>query len=120
MPTDLDNMMGVAAPSLADASFFTGQYNVRSNRNDYWNHLKDAYLRAFRAEFIQRTVELDQTILAPDVVSALIDELTAAYQPEEALLSPAGVSCGVAADAIRRLKEFAHARSARIAAGLFD
>jgi hypothetical protein len=120
MPTDMDNMMGGAAPSTADASFFGGQFNVRSNRNDYWNQLKDAYLRAFRAEFIQKVKELDRTVLDPDQVAALVDQLTAQYQPEEAALSPAGVSCGTHTAAIKRLKDFAYARSDRIAAGLFD
>jgi hypothetical protein len=120
LPTDMDNVMGGAAPSLADASFFNGQFNVRSNRNDYWNQLKDAFLRAYRSEFIARVVELDQTVLAPEQVSALVDQLTAPYKAEEAMLSPAGVSCGMAADAVQRLKDFAYARSARIAAGLFD
>jgi hypothetical protein len=120
LPTDLDNMMGGSAPSLADASFFTGQFNVRSNRNDYWNQLKDAFLKAYRTEFITRLVELDQTVLAPEQVSALVDQLTAPYKQDEAMLSPAGVSCGMAADAVQRLKDFAYARSARIAAGLFD
>jgi hypothetical protein len=120
IPTDMDNMMGGAAPSLFDASFFTGQYNVRSNRNDYWNHLKDAYLRAFREEFLAKVVELDRTVLHPDAVSALIDEVTAPYQADEAMLSPAGVACGTHTSAIQRLKNFAYGRSARIAAGLFD
>jgi hypothetical protein len=120
MPTDLDNVMGGSAPSTADASFFVGQWNVRSNRNDYWNQLKDAFLRAYRAEFIARLQELDRTVLQPDAVSALADELAAQYQPEEALASPAGVSCGTAASDLDRLKDFAHARSARMAAGLFD
>jgi hypothetical protein len=120
LPTDLDNMMGVAPPSLADASFFTGQYNVRSNRNDYWSVLKDAYLRAYRAEFLARVIELDATVLDPGNVAALVDQLTAAYHADEALLSPAGASCGKAADALQKLKDFATARSARIAAGLFD
>jgi hypothetical protein len=93
---------------------------VRSNRNDYWNQLKDAYLRAFRAEFIQKVKELDKTVLDPDQVAALVDEMAAQYQPEEAALSPAGVSCGLHTAAIKRLKDFAYARSDRIAAGLFD
>jgi hypothetical protein len=120
LPTDMDNVMGGSPPSLADASFFTGQYNVRSNRNDYWNQLKDAFLRAYRDEFIARLVELDQTVLAPEQVTALVDQLTAPYRADEAMLSPAGVSCGMPADAVQRLKDFAYARSARIAAGLFD
>ena len=90
------------------------------HRNDYWSYLKDAYLRALRAEFIQRVIELDQTVLHPDAVAALVDQLTAPYQLDEAMLSPAGVSCGLSADSIRRLKEFASGRSARIAAGMFD
>jgi hypothetical protein len=120
LPTDMDNVMGGAPPSLADASFFAGQFNVRSNRNDYWSYLKDAFLRAYRDEFIARVVELDQTVLAPEQVTALVDQLTAPYRADEAMLSPAGVSCGVASDAVQRLKDFAYARSARIAAGLFD
>ncbi|HXU79797.1 MAG TPA: CotH kinase family protein, partial [Polyangia bacterium] len=75
LPTDMDNVMGGAPPSLSDASFFTGQYNVRSNRNDYWSYLKDAFLRAYRQEFMARVVELDQTVLAPEQVSALVDQL---------------------------------------------
>jgi hypothetical protein len=119
-PTDLDNVMGGAPPSTYDASFFVGQWNVRSNRNDYWNQLKDAFLRAFREEFIARLRELDRTLLDPDAVSALADELAAQYQPEEALASPAGVSCGTAEEDLARLKEFAYSRSARLQAGLFD
>jgi hypothetical protein len=120
MPTDLDNVMGGAPPATADASFFAGQWNVRSNRNDYWNSIKDAYLRAFRPEFIARVQQLDRTVLQPDQVAALAEELYGQYQPEEALASPAGVSCGDARADIDRLIEFAYARSARIAAGLFD
>jgi hypothetical protein len=120
LPTDMDNVMGGAPPSTFDASFFAGQWNVRSNRNDYWSYLKDAYLRAFRAELIARVSELDRTVLEPNAVSALIDELTDQYEPTEAAASPAGVSCGKAADAVMRLKDFAYARSARVAAGLFD
>ena len=71
---------------------------MRSNRNDYWNQLKDAFLRAYRSELIARLQELDRTILHPDAVAALADELAAQYQPEEALSSPAGVSCGTAAE----------------------
>jgi hypothetical protein len=119
-PTDMDNVMGGAAPSLPDASFFAGQWNVRSNRNEYWNHLKDAYLRAFREEFIERVKALDRTVLDPNAISALVDEVTDAYRADEALASPAGVSCGRHTDGINRIKEFAYARSARVAAGLFD
>jgi hypothetical protein len=120
IPTDLDNVMGGSAPSTYDASFFVGQWNVRSNRNDYWNQLKDAFLRAFRQEFIDRLRELDRTVLDPDAVSALADELAAQYQPDEAMASPAGVSCGTATEDLLRLKEFAYARSARLQADLFD
>ena len=120
LPTDLDNVMGGSPPSTHDASFFVGQWNVRSNRNDYWNQLKDAFLRAFREEFLARVKELDRTVLHPDAVSDLADELAAQYQPEEAMASPAGVSCGSSRDGLNRLKDFAYGRSARIAAGLFD
>jgi hypothetical protein len=120
MPTDMDNVMGGSPPSTADASFFAGQWNVRSNRNDYWNQLKDAYLRAFRSEFIDRVKELDRTVLAPDAVAALAEELTASFQLDEAMLSPAGMSCGLPAPDLQRLINFAYDRSARIAAGLFD
>jgi hypothetical protein len=120
LPTDMDNMMGGAAPSTADASFFAGQWNVRSNRNDYWNQLKDAFLRAYRAEFIARVKELDRTVLAPDAVAALAEQLTASFQLEEAMASPAGMSCGLPAPDLKRLVDFAYDRSARIAAGLFD
>ena len=90
MPTDLDNVMGTAAPSTADASFFAGQCERRSNRNDYWNRLKDAYLRAFRPEFLARVQELDRTVLEPNQVAALVGSVAADFQAEEAAAAPAG------------------------------
>ena len=120
MPTDLDNTMGQAEPSLANASFFSGQWANRSNRNDYWSYLKDAYLRAFREEFIARTKELEKTVLHPDAVAELVDELGAQYQPEEAAEAPGGTSCGSHIDDMNRLKKFAYDRSARMAQELFD
>ncbi len=120
MPTDLDNVMGQAEPSLATASFFSGQWANRSNRNDYWSYLKDAYLRAFRDEFIERTKELDKTVLHPDAVAELMDEVAARYQADEAMAAPGGTSCGPPLEDMNRLKRFAYERSTRLSQGLFD
>ena len=126
MPTDLDNTMGGAAPSLADASFFSGQFFNRSNRNDYSSYIKDAFLRAFRDEFIDRVKQLSQTALHPDAVSDLVDEVAAQYQEEEAMASPAllnpelSATCGTPAQDLNRLRRFAYERTNRIARGLFD
>lgn len=121
MPTDMDNTMGGASPALPDASFFTGVENVRSNRNEYWNRIKDAYLRAFRDEFIARLQELDRTVLAPDTVAEIMDQVAAQYAADEAESSPTGPLCGGRwQEAIERIKNFAIVRSARIRLGLFD
>ena len=127
MPTDLDNMMGGSEPAVASGSFFSGQYANRSNRNDYWSYLKDAFLRAFRQEFIDRVTELSKTVLHPDAVAELADEVTAQYQPEEALAAPAiragtpwQQTCGPGDVNLGRLKRFAYDRTVRIGQGLFD
>ena len=61
-------------------------------------------------------LELDRTC-CPDAVAALADDLASRYQPDEALASPAGVSCGLAPEDLTRLKDFAYARSAGPPAG---
>ncbi len=119
-PTDQDNSMGGGAPSASDASFFIGVQNARSNRSDYWNTLKDSFLRAYRNEFIDRVRELAKTVLSPDNVWAATDELTADYAYEDAVQSPAGVACGVPATSITRMKNFAVARHQRVLAGFWD
>jgi hypothetical protein len=120
MPTDMDNVMGLAPPSAADATFFTGVQNARSNRNDYWNYLKDAYLKAYRKEFLDKVRELDRTVLAPESVWKVIDDMTADYALDEAALSPAGVCSLRPQDNVARMKQFAVARHQRIADGMFD
>lgn len=114
-------MMGGAAPATPDASFFIGMQHARSNRNGYWNPLKDAFLGEFRSEFIARLRELDKTILHPDNIAPLVDAAVAEFDIDDAASAPAGAPCaGQPLIAGWRIKEFARARSFRIALGMFD
>ncbi len=122
MPTDMDLMMG--GNTGADASFFFGAFNIRSNREGWWNYLKDAYLRTFRQEFLTRLKELVAGPLSPASIAEMTDEAAADYVLDEAMAAPASAiniaSCGGAAALVTRMKAFAQARSDRISQGQFD
>jgi hypothetical protein len=124
--TDMDNLFGSNPPSAADGSFFDGVENVRANRNNLMNYLKDAFLRTFRQEFIQRLKDLSQDVLHPNNVAALVDEALSRYNLEEAKQAPAGIitvpMCGGGDPTVTatRMKNFARIRWERVQDGLFD
>ncbi len=119
MPQDMDLLMGGFVPP--DGSFFVGAVNIRNNRSDYFSFLKDTFLRAYRAEFIAKLIELDRTVLSPQQVLPLIDDAAADYTLDEAAQSPAGMSCGGnPANLLDRMRHFAVARHWQVAMGLFD
>jgi hypothetical protein len=64
-----------------------------SNRSGWWNYLKDGFLRAYRSEYEDRLLLLNNTILQPDNVNRLVDEVTAQANPTEAAQAPAGIAC---------------------------
>jgi hypothetical protein len=130
IPDDFDGEMGNNGFSSFDSSFFNGRENDRSNRNNWMNYLKDAYLRAFRGELMARLQDLAGSVLHPANVEALIDRAAADYDVDEARQAPSVVMlpapapiCSIA-DAPQataaRMKSFARRRTERILDGLFD
>jgi hypothetical protein len=66
----------------------------RSNRSGWWNYLKDTVLRSHRAEYEDQLFILNNTVLHPDNVAALVDEVTAQASTQEASQSASGLACG--------------------------
>jgi hypothetical protein len=129
LPTDFDGEFGLeGGNSHPDQSFFAGMENDRSNRNNWMNYLKDAYLRAFRPEFLARLQELSLDVLHPSNVRKLIDEVAATYELAEAKQAPhmaampMGMVCGgfESPQYIQAMKAFAGRRHERVQDGLFD
>ncbi len=128
IPNDFDGEMGINPLSWHDTSFFNGQENDRSNRNNWLNYLKDAYLRSFRPELMARLRELSATVLHPVNVEAAIDQAAAGYDVGEAKQAPNAAlipmvplcSVGDAPAVAARMKSFARRRFERILDGLFD
>jgi hypothetical protein len=98
-PTDLDLEFG-SEPNAASSGFFFGEDE---------NMLKDAVIKTFRTELIQRLTELDATVLAPASVKAMLDSAVALYSAPDALAAPAGSRC-VPADVIASMRKFADDR----------
>jgi hypothetical protein len=122
MPIDMDNMFGGFNPM--ESSFFIGQQGNRSNRENWWNYLKDAFLRAYRPEVIAKLRELDQTVLSPENVARLVDAAAAEYVLEEAMAAPGSANnlnnCGGAAAFAARIKEYAEQRRERLRGAWWD
>ncbi len=128
LPNDFDGEMGNNPLSWHDTSFFNGRENDRSNRNNWSNYLKDAYLQSFRDELVGRLEELSRTVLHPSHVTSVIDEVAARYDVAEARqaasvsLSPMIPLCGNGDPpmVVERMKTFARLRHERILDKLFD
>jgi hypothetical protein len=128
IPNDFDGEMLNTGFSVVESSFFHGRENDRSNRNNWFNYLKDTYLQTFRDEFVARLKELSQSVLHPANVEAVIDDIAARYDVAEAKLSPIAAmasmvpmcSLGDAPMVAARMKTFARRRHERILDGLLD
>ena len=95
MPTDLDNIMGQAEPSVAERLVLLGPVG-QPQQPQRLLELPQGRLPARLPRRVHRTAsqELDRTVLHPDAVADLADELAAQYQREEARTAPGGTSCG--------------------------
>lgn len=90
-PWDMDLTFG--GRNGASTSLYVGEENDPDNRNGWWNYFKDSFLRAYRTEFEDRIKELNQTLLHPDKIKQIVDEIYAAADPDAAAAAPAGTSC---------------------------
>ena len=106
-PWDLDQNFGEWKG--ASASLYMGQQGDVDNRSGWWNYLKDAFLKSYRTEFEDRLLLLNNTVLHPDEISKLVDDVTAQANPQEAASAPGGFSCSFPARAAS-FKSFALTR----------
>jgi hypothetical protein len=116
MPWDLDLNFGdwrgqrELGPT---SSIYIGEDGDPDNRGGWWNYFKDAFLEVYRGEFEQRLRELNQTVLHPDNVSKIVDEVASGARPDEAAQSLSGVACSFT-EAPERFKQFARERHAHV------
>lgn len=107
IPWDLDRNFGEwQGPN---SSVYMGELGNPDNRSNWANFLKDAFLKSFRDEFDERLLLLSTTVLHPDNVARLVDEVTAQANPTEAAQAPGGVACSFPGRAAS-FKSFAVAR----------
>ena len=106
-PWDLDlNFGGWKGPR---SSLYMGEQGDPDNRSGWWNYLKDAFLKSYRSEYEARLLLLNNTLLHPDVVNALIDEVAASANPAEAQAAATPVSCDYGS-AVNGFRSFAAER----------
>jgi hypothetical protein len=116
-PWDLDRNFGdwkgeqLLGPQ---SSIFVGALANPDNGNDQANYFKDSLLRAFTAEYRQRLAELNETVLHPAHVAALVDAFFAKASRDEAEQALSPVSCYFV-DGGDNFKQFATERHAHVA-----
>ena len=96
-PWDLDQNFGEWQG--ANSSVYMGEAGNPSNRSGWSHQMKDFFLKAYRQEFDDRLLLLNNTLLHPDNVSRLVDEVTARANPTEAQQAAAPASCSFPARA---------------------
>jgi hypothetical protein len=70
-----------------------GEIGNVDNRSGWSNLVKDAFLKSYRKEFDDRLFLLNNTVLHPDNVGRLVDQVTSQLNMAEAAQSPAGTGC---------------------------
>lgn len=111
-PWDLDLTAG--GHTEPDASLFLGEEGDPDNRDGYFSYFKDAFLRAYRAEYVARLRELNGSLLTPATIEPLLAATLAALDRDEAERAPAGLDCDVDAK-LAEYREYAAERSAFVA-----
>ncbi len=95
MPWDLDRNFGEWKGAVA--SIYVGEQGDPDNRSGWWNRLKDAFFKGFRDEFADHMLLMNNTILHPDRIRQLVEEVRSEANQAEARQAPAGISCGATA-----------------------
>jgi hypothetical protein len=117
---DYDQLYGGGAgidgntPQNAMVTFYHGQEGDPNNKLG-WNVVKDSLLRAYRAEFDRRLVDMSKTLLSPQNVIALADEGEKAFSYRDWMATPARQACNVMAR-IETIRRWARERDAVLAA----
>ena len=103
VPWDLDREFGENFAWNARKSFFIGQRGDPDGRNNEWNRIKDAFLRAYRAELLARLDYLAtddpaspdprKGLLAPRKFKAAVAEASAGFSQADWNASPVQNLC---------------------------
>lgn len=124
LPWDLDRNFGdwqgerLLGP---ESSIFVGALGNPDNGNDQANYFKDSLLRAFESEYRERLAELNQTLLTPEHIGALVDAMWATASPSEAqeALSPVGCYGFMVGNGDETFMSFVNARHAHVGEVVF-
>ena len=76
----------------AELSIYIGKQGDPSNREGWWNYLKDALIRSYQGEYEAKLRELNETILTPAKMLEFTNRVLAEANPAEAGQGAAPVS----------------------------
>lgn len=108
IPQDLDLEFSEFYTWSTGRSFFVGEEGDIEGRG--WHRIKDAFIKAFRAEMWQRLVDLtDSGVLSPPTYAAKVDEAAATFSLADYAASPAVNACDFNAELARK-RNFATCR----------
>ncbi|MBN1419171.1 MAG: lamin tail domain-containing protein [Planctomycetes bacterium] len=117
MPWDLDQDFGSGWNGQRglgpNSSIYIGEIGDPDNRSGWVHYMKDAFLKAYREEYEERLMLLNETVLHPDNIKRLVDDVTAQANPTEANAAAARLSCSFPS-AASSFKSFADRRYAYI------
>ncbi len=82
MPWDLDLDFG--GWQGASSSLYMGMQGDASNREGWWNYVKDSFLKAYRSEYDERMRFLNNTVLTPQNIGRILDGVLAEGSQAEA------------------------------------
>jgi hypothetical protein len=93
----------------SSSSIYFGEQGDLDNRSGWWNYIKDSFIKAFRDEYRDRLAELNNTVLHPDTINALLDDAVAQFNQAEATSAASAFSCNFAG-AVSNMRSWAQRR----------
>ena len=90
-PWDLDLNFG--GWKGANSSLYMGEQGDPDNRSGWWHRLKDGFLKSYRAEYEDRLLLLNNTVLHPDSINSMVTEWLSTTHQAEANAAASAMSC---------------------------
>ncbi len=113
LPWDLDlDFGGWGCPTQPcyNSSLYMGMQGDASNREGWWNYVKDSFLKAYRGEYDERMRLLNNTVLTPQNIGRILDGVLAEASQTEANQAAAPLGCSFTS-AAAAFRSFAQQRS---------
>jgi hypothetical protein len=118
VPYDLELEFGDRGGVPPTASFYIGEEGNPNNRSMWWNYLKDAFFKAYRAEYGKKLAELSTTILEPGNFAKVVDESATLFSVSDLMQAASKqMSCDVPGQ-VSKMKKWALDRDASLKAGI--